>query len=67
MTNKTTPKQRMIKALAKFLVENQTQKSIELQMGKASAKEWAELRQNSNLMGYPTVEEAEKTLTELFK
>lgn len=47
-----------IEKIAKYLVENQVHKSIELQMGKASAKEWAEIRGTTPLFGYPTVEEA---------
>lgn len=60
-------KEQFIKALAVFLVKDQAQKSIELQMGKTSAKEWAELRSKSGILGYPTVEEAESHLTKLFK
>lgn len=52
-----------IKKLARYLAGNQAQKSIELQMGKDSAKEWAELRSTTPLVGYPTVEEAEHVLT----
>lgn len=58
-------KRNFIKALAKFLVGNEGRKSIELQMGKELAKEWAELRGATPLHGYyPDVEEAERELEE---
>lgn len=60
-------KEKFIKELAKYLVENQVQKSMELQMGKESAKEWANLRGFSGLHGYPTVEEAEEHLKKFLK
>ena len=53
---------RFVRALAEFLVGDQARQSIELQMGKASAKKWATLRTATPLFGYPTVEEAERTL-----
>jgi hypothetical protein len=53
-----------IKKLARYLVGDQARKSIELQMGKQDAKEWADIRGATPLFGYPTVEEAEKKLTE---
>lgn len=53
-----------IKQLAQFLAGDQSRKSIELQMGKSSAKEWAELRNLTPLFGYPTMEEAEQTLAD---
>lgn len=60
--NKSMDKQMFIKELAVFLVGDQVRKSIELQMGKQSAKEWADLRGKTPLFGYPTVDEAEKIL-----
>jgi len=57
-------KRRFIRALAEFLAGDQARKSIELQMGKDHAKEWAALRSACPLHGYPTVEEAEQELTE---
>jgi hypothetical protein len=60
-------KDKLIKALAKYLVEDQVRKGMELGSGKASAKEWAELRAAANIMGYPTVEETEKHLKKLLK
>lgn len=57
-------KHRFIRALAEFLVATQARKSIELEMGKKSAMEWGTLRSATPLMGYPTVDEAEVTLTE---
>jgi len=56
-----------IKKLARYLVGDQARQSIELQMGKQSAKEWAELRGATPLFGYPSVEEAEKVMTEFLK
>lgn len=60
-------KDTLIKALAKYLVEDQVKKGMELGQGKESAKEWAALRQAANISGYPTVEEAEKHLKKLLK
>lgn len=65
---KTAPKleakERFIRQLAQFLAGNQARKSIELEMGKESAKEWAALRATTPLFGYPSVDEAEATLRE---
>lgn len=57
-------KNRFIKRLAEYLVKDQAKKSIQLEMGSPAAKEWAALRRETPLFGYPTVEEAERTLTE---
>ena len=57
-------KGRFIKQLATFLVGNQVGKSLNLQMGQVSAKEWAALRSTTPLHGYPTEAEAEATLRE---
>jgi hypothetical protein len=57
-------KKRFIRQLAIFLVEDQVKKSIGLEMGKESAKQWAALRSTTPLHGYPTVEEAEEALSE---
>ena len=57
-------KQAFIKQLAIYLVGDQAHKSIELQMRKESAQQWADLRGKTPLFGYPTVEEAEQILTE---
>jgi hypothetical protein len=57
-------KQAFIKELAKFIAGDSARKSIELQMGKESAKEWAKLKMASPVFGYATVEEAEKQLTD---
>ena len=64
MSSRLECKAAFIKALARYLVEKQAMKSIELQMEKESAKEWAALRSATPLFGYPTVEEAEAQLTE---
>ncbi len=53
---------RFARVLAKYVAEDQATKSIELSMGKESAKMWAEMRSCTPVRGYPTVEEAEKTL-----
>ncbi len=51
-----------IEALAGFLVNNQAMKSIELEMNKPSAIEWAKVRGATPLFGYPTLEEAVEVL-----
>lgn len=61
---KPTAKDKFIRQLAQFLAGDQAKKSIELEMGKESAKEWAALRGTTPLFGYPSVEEAEATLRE---
>ena len=59
-----------IDALAEFLVGDQAGKSIALEVeAKVSpiirwASAWAKLRNATPLFGYPTLEEAKKTLTE---
>lgn len=57
-------KRRFIRQLAVYLADEPARQSIELQMGKPSAQEWARLRQTTPLMGYATVDEAEQLLTE---
>jgi hypothetical protein len=57
-------KKAFIRELAEFLAGNSARKSIELQMGKESAKEWATLRAASPLVGWVGVDEAEAQLTE---
>lgn len=53
-----------IKHLAEYLAgTNQVEMSIKLGMGDRQAKMWAAMRETSPLHGYPTVEEAESTLT----
>lgn len=59
--------QGFIKALAVLLVKNQEGKGIALLMPDGVvpwAREWAALRQNTFLQGSPTLEEAEKALSE---
>ncbi len=63
----TASKERFIHELAIFLTERQAKKSIELEMGKEHAAEWAKLRSATPLFGYPSVEEAEKQLTEFLR
>jgi len=57
-------KVRFVKELAKFLVEDQASKSILLEIGNLAAKGWAALRGTTPLMGYPTVQEAERQLAD---
>jgi hypothetical protein len=64
MRDRQDRKKAFIKELARFLASNQAERSIKLQMGKQSAKEWAALRGTTPLFGYPTLEEAETVLTE---
>jgi hypothetical protein len=58
LERQTKDRQRFIRALAEFLVGNQVEQSIGLQLGKQSAKDWAKLRSATPLFGYPTVDEA---------
>ena len=67
MSSKAERKRIFIRRLAEFLVGDQVRKSIELQVGKESGKEWAALRGATPLFGYPTVEEAEKVLLEFLE
>ena len=60
-------KEAFIKELAKFLVESQVEKGLKLAVGQKEAKEWARLREKTPLFGYPTIEEAEETLTKFLK
>ena len=53
-----------IKRLATYFATDQGKWSIRLEMGSEDAKTWASLRSYTPLMGYPSVEEAEKLLTE---
>lgn len=60
-------KQRLVKELASFLVKNQAGKGIAISMPSGVipwALEWAAVRQQTNLQGYPTQEEAEAILAE---
>lgn len=51
-----------VRALAEYLVGSQVEMSVKLQLGRPEAKIWAKLRSSTPLFGYPTVDEAEKTL-----
>ena len=53
-----------VHALAEYLVSDQAIMSIKLEMGSPEAKAWCKLRSTTPLFGYPTVEQAEKQLTE---
>lgn len=48
--------------LAVFLAGDAARKSIDMQLGKPYANEWAALRNSTPLVGYPSVEEAEQQL-----
>ena len=50
--------------LALYLVGNQAEMSIRLQMGRKDAEAWAALRDTTPLRGYPTVDQAEEQLRE---
>lgn len=60
--------QRFIKALVKYLTEDETLMSVKLNLGHNDAKKWAMLRGATPLLGYYDGEEgqqqAEKELTE---
>ncbi len=47
----------IIDALAEFIAKDAARKSIELEMGKPHAKEWAKLAQAVGGFGYPTKQE----------
>lgn len=58
---------RFVRALAEYLAgTNQARKSIRLQMGADDGLEWAAIRNETPLRGYPTVDEAEKQLIDFF-
>jgi hypothetical protein len=57
-------KARFIKALAVYLAKDQVKQSIRLECGDQDAKVWLDVRRTTPLFGYPSVEEAEKVLTE---
>ncbi len=58
-------KKAFIRKLAEFFAgEGVAFKSIQLSMGNGNAIEWAALRGATPLFGYPTVDEAEATLTD---
>jgi hypothetical protein len=65
--NRAEGKRLFVRALAEFLAGDQARKSIELEMGRPHALEWAALRHRSSLSGYPTVDEAERALTEFLE
>ena len=56
--------QSFIKALAKFLTEEETLMSVNLSLNKPDAKRWAALRSASPLIGYYDGEEGRKTAEE---
>lgn len=55
---------KFIRLLAEYLVEDQARKSIQLQMLKPEAVRWAAMRGLSPLFGYQTVDDAERLLKE---
>lgn len=58
----TQAKQRFVRALAEYLSADLGRKSIELQMRKPEATDWATLRGATPLTGYQTVDETEREL-----
>lgn len=60
-------KEYFIATLVDFLVAQQAAMSVALEMGTTLGDRWARLRGATPLQGYPTVEEATKTLTEFLK
>lgn len=62
-----TMKKAFIKRLAEYFVVDQAKWSIKLSMNSADAKTWSELRNLTPLRGYPTLEEAEKVLSEFLR
>ena len=59
-------KENFIHQLAVFLVSDQEAMSIRLEMGLEDGKHWRDLRATTPLVGWPTVEEAEKQLCAWF-
>jgi len=65
MSNKLVQQQNFVKELAQYLAGNEVRDSIDLQMGKESAREWSRLRGTTPLFGYyPEIVEAEAVLFE---
>lgn len=60
---KDTRRAEFVRELAKYLVEDQVRKSIDLQLKRPAALEWQALRSKTPLFGYPTVDEAEAILS----
>lgn len=62
---------RFIKALAKFLVANETEMSVKLTLKREDAVRWCDLRNATPLMGYydgtEGLERAERELTEFLR
>lgn len=58
-------KAEFIEALAKYLVEGQTDKSVDIRVGIGTkeAHAWQALRAKTPLFGYPTLRDARATLT----
>lgn len=60
-------KEEFIKVLAKYLVGNQAEMSIRLQMQQPEALLWRDMRSATPLFGYPTEEEAVEVLTKFLQ
>lgn len=60
----TEQKQRFVRALAEYLSADLARRSIELQMSKPEAQQWAKLRGETPLRGYQDVDETERVLGE---
>lgn len=63
INNRIERKRLFIRALAEFLAGNAAQKSIDLELQRPWAIEWAKVRSATTLFGYPSVDEAEMELT----
>lgn len=60
-------REEFIKELAEYLAGKDTAEySIGLQLGNRNALQWKRLRELTPLFGYPSQEEAVRTLTEFF-
>lgn len=58
-------RERLIDAIAHFIVDNVADKSIRLQMNQhAIYHEWAKIHQASGCFGYPTLDEARAKIRE---
>lgn len=60
-------KRDFLRALAEYFCKDQAKMSIYLEMGSEHAKTWARLRSLTPIRGYPTVDEAERMLSEFLR
>ena len=57
-------REKFVRLIAKYLVEDAVKKSIALQLQRPDAIEWSEIRATTPIFGYPTVEQAAAELSE---